>query len=747
MSIRCLSVLATLVVLTASPAAAQKGAVSGYVTDATSGETLLLANVVVAGTANGAATNNAGYYVISGLEPGTYTFVASYLGYQLQQQEVTLQPGDDRRLDFALQPEGVALDEVVVSTEREDEAARTQVGVGQMPVQLVTQVPAVFEADVFRSLQMLPGIKAASDFSSGLYIRGGSPDQTMILLDRTTVYNPSHVFGFFSTFNPDALKDVQVYKGGYPATYGGRLGSVIDIYNKDGNREHAAGRLSLGVLASRASAEGPLGRGSYMIAARRSTMEPVLAALRKSNEGIPDRFYFYDVNGKVNVDAGRNDKLSLAFYGGSDRLGVAPSEDMDVQMRYGNRTGSLNWTHLFSERLFSNFTFTGSRYFSLPDYNFAGTHFDQRNEVYDVSGKGDLEFVPNGRHALKAGFWAGNLILRYDEYYDGLEQLHSRIQSQYGSLYLQETWRPSYHWMLQGGLRATAFTEGDYFRLEPRLSVERRQSERLRFQAAYGRYYQFLTLISNEAFSGMDTWLTTAEGVRPAWGDQYVFGVKTVPWSGYRIDAEVYYRTMEDLFELDPNLGDATGADYEDLFRVGDGYAYGAEWMLEKGTGRLNGFIGYTLGKTRRRFPLYNESRYYPPKFDRTHDVNLVANYDLSRRWRATAAFAYATGQAYTKALGRTSYRDPFGSVPSDEIVNGKVNASRLPAYHRLDVGVTHLGRFFGRADYELQIQVINVYNRRNAWFYQYDFDPNPAKMETVRMLPMLPNLSYTLTF
>src|SRR5690606_16544136 len=215
----------------------------------------------------------------------------------------------------------------------------------------------------------------------------------MILLDRTTVYNPSHFFGLFSTFNPDALKDIQVYKGGHPAEYGGRMGSVLDVYNKDGNREEVRGKVSVGLLASRASLEGPYGRGSWMLAVRRSTLEPLLAMLRSSGETVPDAFYFYDVNGKVNFDAGQDDRLSLAFYGGTDRLRIQPVVDMEIDMPYGNRTGSLTWTHLFSRRMFASFTATGSRYFSLPVFSFGGTTSERRNEVYEASFKADLEYA------------------------------------------------------------------------------------------------------------------------------------------------------------------------------------------------------------------------------------------------------------------------------------------------------------------------------------------------------------------
>ncbi len=745
--LRPMLALCILALVAASPAAAQpRASMSGYVKDAANGETLLMASVVIEGTAVGAATNNSGFYTLAGLDPGTYDFVVSYIGYEPLHSRVTLAPGEHHRVDFELGLENVELDEVVVNADREREDERTQVGVNRLPVRLVTQLPAVFEADVFRSLQLLPGIKAASDFSSGLYIRGGGPDQTMIMLDRTTVYNPSHVFGFFSTFNPDALKDVQVYKGGYPARYGGRLGSVIDIYNKDGNREKFEGKLSVGLLASRLAIEGPIPKGSYMLAMRRSTVEPLLAVLRRSQEGIPETFYFYDINGKVNIDAGMNDKFSLAVYGGTDNLLVKPSDDFLIEMIYGNRTGSLNWTHLFSQRLYSNFTFTGSRYFSKPLFTLAQTDFARDNGVHDFSAKGDMEYAATSDHSVEAGVWAGLLTIRLTDTFDGDQGMTSRIQSAYGSFYLQESWTPSYNWIFKTGLRANYFQKGNYLRLEPRLSVENRISDRLRFQAAYGRYNQFLTLITNEAFSGLDIWLTSDSGVAPAWGDQFVFGVKTAPRDGYRVDAEVYYRSMRDLFELDPNIADAAGLGYADLFHFGEGHAYGAELMVEKSKGKVSGFVAYTYGSTWRRFPDRNENRLFPPKYDRTHDLNIVVNYDFARRWRANATWGYATGQAYTEPLYRVQYDDPF-SNPWEEIGVGKVNASRLPAYHRADVGVTKLGRFFGVADYELQMQVINVYNRRNVWFYQYDTDENPAVREDVQMLPTIPNVSLTLSF
>lgn len=732
--------------LSALESFAQKASVNGYVRDAKNGETLISVNVVLEGTNKGAATNSSGYYSITNLDAGTYTIRVSYIGFKLYKREISLSEDQNLRLDINLEPEDLLLGEVVVVDETYKEESRN-VGVSQIQVNLIKELPSVLEADVFRSIQLLPGVKAASDFSSGLYIRGGSPDQTLILLDRTTVYNPSHFFGFFSTFNPDAIKDVRLYKGGYPATYGGRLGSVLDIYNKDGNRNEFEGTATVGLLASRVAIEGPYEKGSYMLAARRSTIDPILAILKTTDTNVPDRFYFYDVNGKINFDAGDNDKLSLAFYGGQDKVLFPFAADSKFDLLYGNRTASLNWTHIFSDKLFSNFTATGSRYFSEPVITIGGTNIERKNNVYDLSLKADFEYQASSKHRIEAGFWGGDLVLRLNDRFDNTPTFRSRIRTKYLSAYLQDVWQPDPSWDIKAGLRANWFEEGDFYRLEPRLSIEKKLDTGTRLQLAYGRYTQNLSLITSEAFSGFDVWLTTGNGVAPSYGDQFVAGVKSEPRTGYNLDVEIYYRSMNDLFELDPFLPDVAGLAYSDIFRFGRGYAYGFEVFANKGIGRLNGFLGYTWGITRRKFPGVNDNRFYAPKYDRTHDVNLVANYELNDRWRATGVFSYATGQAYTLPSGRTQLDNPFSSVPDDVLIVGKLNASRLPAYHRLDVGFTRKGQFFDVGPAELQLQLINVYSRRNVWFYSYDFEANPVKVEAVNLLPIIPSVSYTISF
>ena len=756
--------LCAAALLLARPAAAQESAsLNGYVRDAESGETLLQANVVVEGTSRGAATNNSGYYTLRDLAPGTYTIVFSYLGYQTRTEEVTLAAGETERLDVELTPTDLQTGEVVVTGNRGGQTDQ-RVGVDQLQTATITQFPSVLTPDVFRSLALLPGVTTASDYSSNLYIRGGGPAQTLIQLDRTTVYNPTHFFGFFSTFNPDAIKDVQLYKGTYPADYGGRLGSVVDIYNKDGNRRETTGGLSLGTLATRGYLEGPYGTdgedpaGSYMVAVRRSTLEPLLAVL-DDVEGLPETFYFYDLNAKITYNAGPNDDLSLAVYGGQDQLYLTPGDGQEFDVGYGNRTLSAEWTHLFSDQLFSTVLVAGSRYESTPIFRLAGTRFTQRNEVGDISLKADLEYVPGDQHTVEAGLHASRLTFQLRNTFDGSETFNQYLQGQQMAVYLKDTYTPSSTWTLRGGMRATYFSEGNYVRLSPRLSVKHELTSSVQLQAAYGRYNQFLTLETSQLFTAFDTWLMTDQGLLPSYGDQIALGVTARLGNAWQLEVEGYARTMRDLFELNPFLPDAAGLPYPGRFHVGDGRAYGTEVLLRRPEGRLNGFLSYTLGRTERRFPNINESetgtpQYYPPNYDRTHNLTLAVNYHLTDQWRVSGTFNYATGQPYTAPTQRYALVDsPFSFSPgvggSENVLVSPFNNARLPPYHRLDLGVARTGQFFGIADYEAQVQVINAYSRRNIWFYQYESegDGTLSRNETPQIPIPVPNLSFSLTF
>ena len=752
-----------LALLFATGASAQPASVSGFVRDAASGETLVQATVQVGETGRGTASNAQGFYSLGDLPPGGVTVVVRYIGYETVRRSIVLAPGEARRLDLDLPPEGVVGQEVVVEADERIEEERPP-GVQNVSIDLVEALPTVFEADLFRSIQLLPGVKAASDFSSALYIRGGSPDQTLVLLDGTTVYNPTHFFGFFSTFNTEAIKDVRLYKGAYPSTYGGRLGSVVDIYNRDGNRNERAGSVTVGLLASRVGVEGPLpgGRGSYSLNARRSTLEPLLAVLRDrlDEDGIPESFYFYDVNGKVGLDLSPDDRISFATYAGRDRVLLPIGDDAEFDLDYGNRTGSLAYQRVLSGTAFATARLTASHYFSRPTGTFAGTTFERPNTITDYSARLDAEWLPTEEFELRGGVWGGLLDLGLSSSFNGSTQTDYENPARYASGYVQTRLRRG-PWILTGGLRAEYFRSltddlvddrtpvpAEYLRVSPQLQLERTFGDGVVVQAAAGRYHQFLSLLSNEAFSGFDTWVTTGVGVPPQASEQVVLGIKTRLGEAWRLDVEAYGRTLRDLFDNRPEVQDVAGLDYAELFRFGKGYAYGVEVLLERGVGRLTGLTSYTLGATRRRYPAEPAFREtFPPKYDRLHDLTLVANYDLGRGWRATVAGSYATGQAYTTPVARYQINGlPFEDSNLNGLFSNGLNTARLPPYHRVDVGVTRAGALFG-AGYELQLQIVNVYNRRNLWFVTYDFDENPVEITDIRQLPILPNVSLTVDF
>ena len=753
--------LALLTCLAATSASAQS--VNGIVRDAQTGETLVRATVALVGTERGAATNAEGFYSLSDLPADSVALRVAYAGYTAQTLRLALAPGQTRRLDVDLQP--ASLGEAVVTADVSLADERPP-GVAEVSIALVKDIPTVFEADLFRSIQLLPGVKASSDFSSALYIRGGSPDQTLIQLDGTTVYNPTHFFGFFSTFNTDAIKDVRLYKGAYPVEYGGRLGSVLDIQSRDGNRNAFAGSATLGLLASRLGVEGPLpgGRGSYLVAARRSTLEPLLAYLRTTPDStaVPDGFYFYDVNARVGVDLTPRDRVSLSAYAGQDRVELGFSEDSRFLLNYGNRTASLGYSRIVSGSVFATARATASRYFSYPIGEVGGTTFTRPNTITDYSLRADVDWKPTPAIDLDAGVWGGVLGLGLKSEFNGSVATDYVNPSDYASGYVQGRARLGAGVRVTAGLRAEYFqsrtddlldadaaVRAGYLRLSPNVQVERSFGDGLVLQAAGGRYNQFLSLISNEAFSGFDTWVTTGVGVPPQSGSQLVVGAKTRLGAGYRLDAELYGRTMNDLFDIRPETQSVAGLDYVDLFRFGRGYAYGAEFLLEKGTGPVTGLVSYTVGRTRRRYPDEPAFRdYFAPKYDRLHDFTTVVSYQVAPRWQLTTAGTYATGQAYTLPAARYEIGGlPLANQSQDALFSSALNNARLPSYHRMDVGAKYTGRLGPLRGAELQLQVVNLYSRRNAWFVTYDFDQNPVDQTTVTQLPRLPNVSLTVPF
>ena len=739
---------AVLFILLLIPAAAQAATISGFVTDQSTGEFLLSANVFLSNTALGAVSNENGYYAVAGIPAGTYVLVVSYVGYETYRDTLSLGAEEYLRRDVGLVPAVLIGEATVVEADRNRDERLTQPGFVALQAAALKELPAIGETDLLRSLQLLPGIQASSDISSGLYIRGGGPDQTQILLDQIPLYNPSHAFGFFSIFNPEAIKDMRLHKSAYPAIYGGNLGAVLDVTNRDGNRNNLHGSGGISLVSMRTMIEGPLGKGSFMVSGRRTYLEPILAYIRTRVEDIPG-YYFYDVNAKINQNLSKSDNLVLSGYFGRDDLSLETSENNLFRVRWGNSAVTSKWTHLFSPTLFGNFIVSGSDYASRLSADYDGTEVLFRNSIRDVSVKGDLDYVADGEHSIKLGFRGTRYQFRFQRTFNQEDQLDLRLRPYVISIYGQDQWQARPSTSIRLGLRANYYSENEIIDLEPRISLSHRLSNGLRLKAGGGRYHQYLQLITTEGFSGGDFWVPLDGSVTPGQAWHFVLGANWEPSPSYRISLESYYQRLGNLVVVDNNRA-AGGEDTrsEDVFITGGrGYATGVEVFAERLSGRLTGWIGYTLGWTRRRFPELNQGGWYPPKYDRRHDLVVSTSYRHGR-WMFGGNFVFGTGQAYTPASARYAFRESAKTgIRENYFLPAGRNTSRLLPYHRMDLSIRRAFRLFGM-DMQGYLQVFNAYNRRNEWFVQYDTDDDGVtEADVVRMLPIVPTIGIDYDF
>ena len=734
------------------------GTLSGFVRDSSDGERLPNAavSIAVGNRVMGALSNAEGYYAIPDIPAATWVVTASYIGYTTRQDTLAL-TGQGLRWDIELDRQALEMGEVIVEAAGAAASERNQrPSVVALQVTDVQQMAAMAEPDLLRSLQLLPGVQAASDFSSGLYVRGGGPDQTGILLDQMRLYNPSHAFGFFSTFNPDAIKDVTFYKGAYPAQYGGSLSAVLDVQNRDGNRRNFSTSGGVSLISSRLMSEGPLGQGSWMVAGRRTYIDPVLRAVRRSTDELDGLgYWFYDVNAKVNTQLTPNDNFMLSAYGGNDHLDISVSDnstegDSTNTLSFGNNWGNEaltgRWTHVFSPALFGRMIALYSKYQSDITLNVFGTPIAVRNRVRDVSLKGDLDYFAAANHTLRTGvgltFYRFDYGVRFDQY-----ENNQVVKPYLLSAYVQDDWQVTPLTEARLGLRGTYYEEGGHLSLNPRFSLSRVLQEGWRVKLAGGSYRQYLQLVSSEGFSGGDLWLPLDETVEPGRSYQAVSGLEWEPSNSYRFSVETYYTDLANLVVLDEEQEENDEQETsEDVFKTGGtGYATGVELFAEKRRGRLSGWLGYTLGWTRRTFPDIDGGRTFPPKYDRRHDVSLTATYRLAR-WTWTANFVYGTGQAFTPAAARYTLRDPASDRPVDRLLAAQRNTARLLPYHRLDIGMRRTFGLFG-ADVDFYVQIFNAYNRRNEWFVQYHPEDPTEQPLVVKMLPIVPTFGFDFRF
>lgn len=731
---------------------AEASTIAGYVRSAIDGEQVGLSVVALPDLQLGGLANERGYFAVRKVPDGRHLIVVSHIGYQSYRDTIDV-AGEDVRLDIRLRSEAIDVGvETVITADRDTEVEQErtiQTSFLTIEPQLLQQLPATGEADLLRSLQLLPGIQSASDISSGLYVRGGGPDQTLILLDDIPLYNPSHAFGFFSTFNPEAVRDIQLYKGAYPANYGGNLGAVLDVSNRDGNREQFALSGGVSLVSTRLLAEGPAGDGSWMVSGRRTYLDPVLAAIRSGGTDVPD-YFFYDLNTKITQPIGEGgDHLLLSAYFGRDDLDFDLGEaESFFNIRWGNRAAMARWTHLFDPALFGELTISSSEYESTTDLSFFDTPILFQNQIEDLTLNADLEYFRGSQNTITTGLRATKYNFEFVSSFNQKPGVDLHESPTLLELYLQDDVQLSTGTHLRLGVRASRFSEADDVAVMPRFSLSQPVADGWRVKLGGGLYRQHLQLVTTEGFSGGDFWVPLDETVGPASSRQIVAGLEWEPTRKYKVTMEAYYTDLDGLVIIDNNSTvDNNSTRSEDVFKSdGRGHATGIEWFAEKRTGRLRGWVGYTLGRTRRTFDEVDGGRSFAPKYDRRHDVSVVSSYRLGSKWRLSGSFVYATGQAFTPAAARYTLTNPATQVREDLVLAARRNSARLLPYHRLDLSARRQIGFFG-GDAEVYLQIFNVYSRRNEWFVQYDADSPDTEPEVVKQLPVVPTFGLEFAF
>ncbi len=782
--------------------------VSGFVTDALSGERMIDATVYEKASFNGTTTNSYGFYSLP-LQPGTAEIIVSFLGYDADTVMITLTR--DTVINFSLTMASSEIDAVTVTASgRRAKIESTQMSMIDIPVDKFLKLPVIFgEADVLKVIQLLPGVQSGTEGSTGIYVRGGGPDQNLFLLDGVPVYNANHLFGFMSVFNPDAVKSVQLYKGGFPARYGERLSSVVDIRMKEGNEKELHGNFAVGLISSKLSLEGPIikDRTSFVISARR-TYYDILAQpfIMKYNQGQDNKttagYYFYDLNAKINHKFSERSRLYLSSYLGRDRAYMRDSyrtnydtEYGEMRMEYkdnfglgwGNMITALRWNYLITNKLFSNTTITYSKYdfdvtveSSVEELNSkakAVDFFKYFSGIEDVGAKIDFDYFLSTRHSVKFGtgytfhhFSPGVTAIRYNPgQTGGLDTVvgDMKVRAREFIMYAEDNIDLTSKLKMNAGVRLSLFNVQDtsYFVFQPRLSLRYLATDDLSFKLSYSKMAQFVHLLTTSAISlPTDLWLPVTRRYEPPVSHQVAIGSGFMIPGDLEMTVEAFYKTMDNLIEYKEGASfGGTGSGWEAKVEKGRGWAYGAEFMLEKSYGKLTGWIGYTLSWTERKFENLNYGKTFPAKYDRRHDISLVLTHKFSDRVDAGLVWVYGTGNAAT--LGASEYPSE-NLFPQDWGYNmitdypGR-NNYRLPSYHRLDLGVNlHKQKKNGVRTWSFS--VYNAYSRHNPFFVYWGGrwveEPDPAnpgqtiyyekpELRKLSVFPIIPSFSYSFKF
>lgn len=762
----------------------KKVSLSGYIKDAASGETLIGANIYIQEAQVGIMTNAYGFYSIT-IPEGAYTIRVTYLGYNTQEQTVNLIAS--RTLNIDLIHEGREIEEVVISDVRKDENVQsTQMGTISLSTEKIKKLPVMFgESDILKAIQLLPGVQSAGEGNSGFYVRGGGSDQNLVLLDDAVVYNTGHLFGFFSIFNSDAIKNVTLIKGGMPANYGGRLSSVLDVSMKDGNMKEYHGEGGLGLIASRLTLEGPIvkDKGSFMLSGRRTYIDIVAQPFLKG-ETKGSGYYFYDLNLKANYILGAKDRVYLSGYFGRDVLTFNSSEGtFKVHIPWGNTTGTARWNHQFNDKLFVNTTLVYNDY----HFEFKGSQNDFdvgfNSGIRDLNGKVDFDYYTSFNHHIKFGlnytyhtFTPSQVSGRSGETEFAPNNALKKYAHETGLYVLDEfdlaPWLRvnaglRYSWFGQVGpykqydiddngnrLDSTNFASGKlvkgYGGLVPRLNLRFALNPSTSIKTSVSKSYQYIHLVSNNGTTlPTDIWVPSTFLVKPQMSWQYSFGMfKNFFDNALETSVEVYYKDMQNQIEYRSGYTPTSLRDPELDFVFGQGKAYGAEFFINKTKGKFTGWIGYTLSYTWRTFKDLNDGERFPAKYDRRHDVSVVASYEFNKKFTVSGVFVFGTGNAITLPTG-------YYFIEQNLIQDySKINQYRIFPYHRADLSLiyTPRGETKKRWKGSWALSIYNVYNRYNPYIIYVDTEGTLAsgasvKVKQVSIFPILPSITYNFKF
>ena len=782
----------------------RKFTISGYVTDGTSSETLIGTNIFESHQNQGTTTNPYGFYSIT-LPEGETDLRFSYLGYGISKHTFML--GQDTVLNIRMKSDNQLEEVVVVSERSETGALATQMGATDIPIAQIRNTPSVLgEADVMKTIQLMPGVQAGVDGSAGLYIRGGSPDQNLILLDGVPVYNVDHMFGFFSVFTPEAVKKVTLFKSSFPARFGGRLSSVIDVRTNDGNMQKYHGTFSIGLLTSKINLEGPIikGKTSFNISARRSFLDLLAKPFMPDDEKYS--YYFYDVNVKINHKFSDRSRIYLSAYNGKDHFKTRFDADTNYEdgttMNWGNTIISARWNYIFNNQLFSNTTVAFNNYrFDINSYTtnkFAGSSEDMVNKysadyrsgIQDWSYKIDFDYNPTPTHRIKFGteymyhsFRPEVMTSRISEQTDNHTERdsiyhsinNSRIYAHEISAYAEDNFKISPHLRLNLGLHLSLFRvqKKNYFSLQPRLSARYQLSRNVALKTSYTKMNQYVHLLSSMPISmPTDLWVPVTKKIRPMQSHQFSLGGYYTGIKGWEFSVESYYKDMRNVLEYKDGVsffGSSSG--WENKVEMGKGRSMGIEFMAQKTIGKTTGWLSYTLSKSDRKFAKggINNGERFPYKYDRRHNINLTVNHRFNDRIDIGASWVFYTGGTSTIPEEKTVIIRPNdgannGSgggwvIPYEPVFTNTSptigeanyvehrNNFRLPASHRLNIGVN----FNKKTKHGIRtwnISLYNVYNAMNpAWVYRAHNQEGKSVIKKYTLLPIIPSFTYTYKF